>query len=108
MYDKLKQSGICTECRYRFAEPSSFLCSECIEKNRKRNRENYIKKKQNPEFMKEERERKRYRYYQLKALGYCTKCGKHELKTNTLCKECWLKQKLRYEQNKWKKNKKVY
>lgn len=108
MYDKLKQSGICTECRYRFAEPSSFLCSECIEKNRKRNKENYNKKKQNPKFMEQQRKRKRDRYNKLKAAGYCVKCGKHELKTSTLCKECWLKQKLRYEQNKWKKNKKVY
>lgn len=66
IYELLKTAGICTHCRMRMAEPSSFLCFECAEKARKRNRENYNKRKKEPEFMEKQRQRKRDRYYKLK------------------------------------------
>lgn len=105
IYQALKAANICTECRYRFAEPSSFLCFECREKARKRNRENYNKRKQDPEFMEKQRERKRKHYWYLKENGYCVKCGKKEQYRQHICKQCYTKQKIRYENNKWKHNK---
>lgn len=103
VYQALKVAGICTECRYRFAEPSSFLCWECREKNRKRNRENYRKKSKNPEFKKKEAERKRKRYQYLRDNGYCVKCGNKIQYKGTLCKDCWAREKVRYQNNKWKR-----
>lgn len=106
--EALKSAGICITCRRRFAEPHSFYCSECLEKDRKRASKNYHRLMQDETYAKQQRETKRKRYYWLKENGYCTKCGKHEQYTDTLCLSCWRKSKIYYENNKWKKNKKVY
>ena len=105
VYEALKKAGICTECRCRFSEPHSFLCWECREASRKRNRENYRKRKNNPEYMEKQRERKRKRYWYLKENGYCIKCGANSQYRQSLCKSCWYKWKARYEANKSKKDK---
>lgn len=107
VYEALKKAGICTECRYRFAEPHAYLCWECREANRKRNRENYRKRSKDPKYMEKQRQRKRERYRRLKEGGYCIKCGKKEQYRQSLCKACWYKWKSRYEANKWKRNKNV-
>lgn len=105
----LKKAGVCTECRLRFAEPHSFWCWECLNAYRKRAKKRYDKNKNNQEYMEHLRELRRNRYHKLKEQGRCTKCGnKLDGPSTVHCNKCRRKQKIRYENNKWKKNKNVY
>lgn len=96
-YETLKKKGICVKCGFEEAEPNSIYCLDCREKERKRSRK-YAKK--NKEKMKEkQKEDHKKRYYERKAKGICTKCGKRKVyeKSTIYCMECYLKDKKRYK-----------
>ena len=57
--ETLKSVGICITCRLRFAEPHSFYCSECLEKDRKRATKKYHRLMQDEEYAKPQRQIKR-------------------------------------------------
>lgn len=78
-YQRLKDSGICTTCTTRWAEPGRTHCAACAEAARRKWRQKY------PDGNGERCKRRRE---ELKAKGLCINCGKAAAPDHVLCMGC--------------------
>lgn len=94
LYYWYKEHGICPMCRTNEAEDGKTLCYECLAKQRVRNAK--VDKEYYNEYQRKyQRVHKKKQYYERKAQGLCTRCGKAVVTDRTVCKECREKLKTR-------------
>jgi hypothetical protein len=84
-YEFYKARGLCPLCRKRAAAPNRVACPECLEASMLRSAANRDKTV--------EHEKRRKRYYELKAAGICVSCKHREAEQGHVkCKVCQRKQ----------------
>jgi hypothetical protein len=95
-----KKHGICPQCGQREGFNGGVLCFEC----RAKNQQNNIKYQSDPErvrrYNQHENAQKKKQYYERKAAGLCTCCGKRGQEKGLLCFSCWRKRQRRREKDK--------
>lgn len=96
-YERRKAEGICVFCGKEKAD-GGVRCRACVEKHKKAWREDVYARRR-------ELKRQNQRYWQRRAAGICTRCGKKEVFPGiSMCGPC--AEKAREAQQKYKKMRK--